>query len=41
VGPHGFFKLAQVVADIGPRHLELAGGFAQIACINDVYQQGE
>jgi hypothetical protein len=37
--PHGFFKLAQVVADIGARHLQLAGGLAQVARIDDVHQQ--
>jgi len=36
---NGFFQLGQVVADVGAAHAPLAGGLAQAARFDDVYQQ--
>lgn len=36
---NGFFQLGQVVADVGAAHAPLAGGLAQAARVDDVYQQ--
>ncbi|MNT80295.1 hypothetical protein D3C72_2197330 [compost metagenome] len=36
---HSLFQLREVVADIGAAHLQLGGGAAQVACVDDFHKQ--
>jgi len=39
--PELLFELLEAVADVGPAHVQAAGGFAQVAGIQDVHQQAQ